>query len=360
MSKVLVLGGYGNFGKRIARQLAGQGVSVIIAGRDKVKADALAQELGAEAASLDITQDFTARLRELKPSVVVNTIGPFQTSNYSVAERCIECGVHYIDLADGRDFVTGITELDAKAKQAGVVVISGASTVPALTSAVVEHFRPEFSAMEELTFGIAPGQKAERGLATTQAIMGYVGKKLKPCAGYPVRYGWQDTYLQRYPGIGRRFMSNCDVPDLDLLPPVYGLRKIRFSAGMENPFVHMGIWAMSWLVRAGLPIDLAAYAAPLLNASHWFDFIGSADGGMHVMLTGKDSAGRKLTKTWFIVALDGDGPFIPTIPAVVLARKLALGEPMKGALPCVGLVSLAEYVNELKAMNIKTYEFSGS
>ena len=65
---------------------------------------------------------------------------------------------------------------------------------------------------------LTAGQKAERGLATTQAILGYVGRKLKPCAGYETRYGWQDLHLQKYPGIGSRLMANCDVPDLDLLP----------------------------------------------------------------------------------------------------------------------------------------------
>ena len=139
-----------------------------------------------------------------------------------------------------------------------------------------------------LEFGIAPGQKAERGLATTQAILGYVGKKLKRCAGYETRYGWQDLRLQKYPEIGSRLMANCDVPDLDLLPEKYGIKKIRFSAGMENPIVHLGIWTLSWVVRAGFPVDLSKHSAALLAVSNWFDFLGSADGGMHVILNGKD------------------------------------------------------------------------
>jgi hypothetical protein len=61
-----------------------------------------------------------------------------------------------------------------------------------------------------------------------------VGKKLKRCAGYETRYGWQDLRLQKYPELGSRLMANCDVPDLDLLPDKYGIKKIRFSAGMES------------------------------------------------------------------------------------------------------------------------------
>jgi hypothetical protein len=358
--KVLILGGYGNFGKRIAQMLTRQGIPVIIAGRDEVKAAGLAKQLPpnlTEVAAFDAPLGLARQLKILQPQAVINTAGPFQTSGYGVAEACMAAAVHYIDLADGRDFVTGIKALDTEAKRRNVAVISGASTVPALTSAVVEHFLPQFAEIASLTFGIAPGQKAERGLATTKAILGYVGKKLKPCAGYPVRYGWQDLYLQRYPVIGRRWMANCDVPDLDLLPAKYGIKTIRFSAGMENWLIHLGMWLMSWGVRAGIPVDLSAHASLLLDASHWFDLIGSADGGMHVILKGTDKTGRPIVRQWFIVALDGDGPYIPTVPAVVLAKKIAAGTPIAaGARPCVGLVTLDEYLDELKGFNIKTYE----
>ena len=167
MSKVLILGGYGNFGKRITRLLARQNIPVIISGRDATKARILAQTLPgglAEIAIFDIKQALSAQLKALAPTVVINTCGPFQTSDYAAAETCIKHGAHYIDLADGRDFVTNIHALDGKAKRNNVAVISGASTVPGLTSAVIEHLRPHFSAIDSLDFGIAPGQKAERGL----------------------------------------------------------------------------------------------------------------------------------------------------------------------------------------------------
>src|SRR5207302_10656877 len=107
MTKILILGGYGNFGKRIARALVKSGVPIIIAGRSKEKAEAFARILPpslAEAVAFDITCDLPLQLEGLQPAVVINTCGPFQTSNYDVAHACIAHGVHYIYLADGRDF----------------------------------------------------------------------------------------------------------------------------------------------------------------------------------------------------------------------------------------------------------------
>jgi len=359
--KVLILGGYGNFGKRIARLLTRKGVAVIIAGRDGAKAAALANVLPsdlAEIAIFDAKSTLPAQLAILEPLVVINTCGPFQNADYGIARACIAGGVHYIDLADGRDFVIGITQLDGNAKERNVAVISGASTVPALSAAVIEHFLPEFSAIDSMTFGIAPGQKAERGLATTQGILSYVGKKLKPCAGYETRYGWQDIYRQSYPEFGGRWMANCDIPDLDLLPEKYGIKRIRFSAGMEISAIHFGLWLLSWGMRLGIPIDLPKYAPTLLKASEWFDVIGSADGGMHVILKGADKSGHAVTKQWFIIARDGDGAYIPTVPAVVLAAKIINGVFARtGAMPCVGMVTLQEYLDELGHLKIKTYTF---
>lgn len=361
--QVLVLGGYGNFGKRIARLLTHQGVPVIIAGRDRAKAAALAKSLPdglAGIATFDVDSDLSRQLNQLRPHVVINTCGPFQSADYGVAQTCIAAGIHYIDLADGRGFVTGITRLDAEARKQKVAVVSGASTVPALSSAVIEHLLPRFTEIRSLTFGIAPGQKAERGLATTRAILSYVGKKLQPCPGYRSRYGWQDLYLQTYPAIGRRWMANCDVPDLDLLPARYGIERIRFSAGLENPAMHLGLWLMSWGIRLGLPIDLNRHASTLLEASRWFDVTGSADGGMHVIVEGENHAGRRAVAKWFIVAFGGDGPYIPTIPAVVLAKQMIAGKTIgPGAMPCMGMIGLQEYLDELKPFKVKTYEFDG-
>lgn len=360
--QVLILGGYGNFGKRIAELLVKRRLPVIIAGRDEKKAAACCAVLSSEWADysvFDIKDNLKKTLEKLKPAVVINTCGPFQGSDYCVAEQCIDCSIHYIDLADGRAFVNGITVLDRRAKEKQVSVISGASTVPCLAAAVIERYRQQFSTIEFLKYGISPGQQAERGLATTRAIMTYVGRPLEPFSGIaPVIYGWQNIYRQPYPKISSRWMANCDIPDLDMFPRVYGIRKIQFSAGLELSVMHLGLWLLSWLVRAGMPINLPRLASPLLAMSNWFNGFGSADGGMHMIFEGRDRQGLPLTRKWFILAEDGDGPYIPTVPAVVLAGKLINGQLQKtGAYPCVGVVSLKEYLDGLKGKTVNTFEY---
>ncbi|MDC7674679.1 saccharopine dehydrogenase NADP-binding domain-containing protein [Asticcacaulis machinosus] len=370
MGKVLILGGYGNFGKRIAEALIRTDVPVVIAGRDLSKAQALAARLknivphaDVAAALINIDDGLVEALKNLPPKVVVNTIGPFQGQDYHVARACIAAGVHYIDLADGREFVAGIASLDEEAKAENLCVISGASTVPGLSSAVVERYRHRFNEIETMMYGISPGQKAERGLATTKGILSYVGKKLKPARGQVgARYGWQDLYRQTYPELGGRWMANCDVPDLDLLPEAYDIKSIRFSAGLEHPLLHLGLWSLSWLVRIGLPIKLERHAALMLRMSDLFNGLGTADGGMHVVLRGTASDGQPREVRWFIIARNGDGPQIPCVPAIILARRLAQNDRAvadigTGAKACVGLVNIDDYLTELSRFDMKTHHF---
>lgn len=362
MNKILILGGYGNFGRRISIALAKANIPIIISGRDKNKATLLLNELSLlypknnnEISIFDIDTALKTQLEKLKPIIVIHTAGPFQTRDYSVANLCIQQKIHYIDLADGRDFVNGITSLNKKAIENKVLVISGASTVPGLSSAVLTHYINEFSEIDSLVYGITPGQKSPRGLATIKAILTYLGKPLKPyIANNHKLYGWQDIYRQDYPELGKRWMANCDVPDFDLFPKKYGIKLLRFSAGMESGFLHLGMWFTSYLIRFGLPLNLSKHAASLLTLSNLFNCSGSTDGGMHMLITGKDRFGNSKQIKWFIIAKNNDGPQIPCVPAIVLTKKL-FNHTLKnrGAMPCVGMLTLKEYMDELRYFSIK-------
>lgn len=367
MKRILIIGGYGNFGSYISKTLAQESnITVIIAGRSIEKAQSFINTLEAantpEAVALDITHNLDEALQTIKPDIVIHTSGPFQGQSYDVAQCCIKAGVHYIDLADARDFVAGITALDTQAKDKGFLVVSGASSVPCLTSALVDYYLPQFETLESLDYGITTAQKTNRGLATTAAILGYCGRPFKTLIGGQKRdvYGWQSLHVRKYSALGRRLLGNCDVPDLELFPERYPtLKNIRFYAGLEIPFIHMGLWALSGLVRIGLIRNLPAFAPFLLKSSFYFDWAGSDISGFHMELSGKDEIGANKTITFELTACSGHGPYIPCMPAILLAKKLAGDEiSMMGATPCIGLITRDEYLSALKDLDIEWTEVS--
>lgn len=361
MLRVLVIGGYGNFGQFICKELAKDPeITVIVAGRTVMKALQFVTHLSAintpEAVYLDIDENLEEVISEARPDVVIHTSGPFQSQSYFVAKACIQKSIHYIDLSDGRDFVANITKLDDDAKNANVAVISGASSVPCLTSALLDDFHQKLNQVDEVEYAISTAQKTARGLATAKAIMGYVGKAIPTINSGrgAVIYGWQDLKVRKYSGLGYRLLGNCDIPDLTLFPKRYPtLKTIRFYAGIEIPFIHLSLWGMSWLVRAGIIKHLEKWTPLMLKAAFLFDGLGSKNSAFHIKVTGLDELYNPATLTFELIAMDGDGIYIPCIPAILLTKKLAQNTlSFRGATPCVGLISKQEYLQALAPLAI--------
>src|SRR5690606_10012045 len=180
---VLVIGGYGTFGSRLCRLLADEPrLTLIVAGRSLEKAEAFCRrpsEATLIPAVFDRSADVAPLLAALRPGLVVDASGPFQAYGgdpYRIARAAIAVGADYLDLADGSDFVLGIDALDREARQAGRFVLSGASTVPALSGAVVRSLASNLSRIDGISVGISPSPHADLGESVVRAIATYAGK----------------------------------------------------------------------------------------------------------------------------------------------------------------------------------------
>ena len=89
---------------------------------------------------IDTRHDLKAFVADIGPTVDIDAAGSFQNyrdAPYRVAETAVSNGAHYLDLADDAAFVTRISASDAVAKQRGVALLSGCSSVPAISAAAV-------------------------------------------------------------------------------------------------------------------------------------------------------------------------------------------------------------------------------
>ena len=359
---VLVIGGYGFFGSRIAEALnRNPKIRVLVGGRDAAKACAAAQGLGLppeRGVSIDAAAgDLAGTLGSLGVNTVIHTAGPFQGQDYSVATAAIQAGSNYVDLADGRAFVAGISSLDRAAKERGVTVISGASSVPALSSAVVDRYLPGFGRLDAFRAGIGSGARAP-GLATVKGVFGYCGKPFRRLENgtWVETHGWLDLKRYRFPApVGARWLGSCDVPDLELFPIRYkDVKTVTFHAGFASDLGHLAVWVLAGLVKARIMGGMAPLARPLNTLSRWIEPIVSDKGAMFVELEGLDRNGKPLVKHWHLLASQNHGPYIPCGASIALANKLASGATLpKGAMPCMGLLSVEEYLAPLEGLDIK-------
>ena len=361
---VAVLGGYGVFGSRIAASLARHPeIDLIIAGRDRAAAEALARRWPhARPFGLDATlRDDIDRLFAERPAIIIDTIGPFQSRDLSLARRCIEAGTHYVDIADSRERVATIGELDRAARAASVLVVSGASTVPALTTAIVDDLAADPGSVLEIDVGISPGNRAPRGRATVHAVLSYCGRMIPTIRDAGTEMGWGGLERHSYPApVGRRWLSNVDTPERALWRLRYpNLRRASVKAGLEINWMHLGLSAWSRGSRARLLPAPAAFADGALRLAKRFDHAGTDAGAMHVRVVTGSRAENAAARLATIVAERADGPQIPSMPSALVAKRLLVlpgYRPLpttSGAMPCVGFLKLSEILGELEGFAIR-------
>lgn len=360
--RVLILGGYGTFGARIARMLSDEpDVQLIIAGRDKFRAELCASRLPGLAEGLRLERDavnLATQLKTLHLDLLIHCAGPFQGQDYRIAHACIESRTPYIDIADARRFVCDFKRLSPAAEAAGIPLVSGASSLPALSSAVLAKLQGQLPRVHSVDIDIAPAHRIDRGLATVRAGFESLGE------GFPMLWDgqWRETFagdgLRRtriaHP-VGERWLCNFDVPDLELFPRALpGLQTARFGTGVQPRPLQLGLALCARLARWELPATrpwLATLGHKL--AAHWPG--GSDHGGMQIRLEGTDAHGDLAGFRWQILGLNGDGPQIPAAPAAAMARKMLRGDYAEvGASACWQLLTLDEILAELNPYSVIT------
>ncbi len=366
MTRILIVGGYGTFGARLAALLADDArLTLHIAGRSLPKAQTLCACIAARATLIptifDRNKDAAAQLAPIEPDLVIDASGPFQAYGdepYRLVEACIAGNIAYLDLADGADFVAGIARFDAAARARNVFVLSGASTLPVLSTAATRELTTGWRAVHSIAVGIAPSGHVDLGKSVIDAIASYAGKMLAlPQGGRAALIDARRVTIgppATVPLASRRF-SLVDVPDLRLAPALWpDLQSLWFGAGTVPLFAHVGLSALAWLVRLKLLRSLRPFAALLHAASNAMHF-GEHRGGMFVSVTGESAAAEPIARSWHLVAEGDDGPFIPVMAAAALVQKIANGNlPATGARAAQDDITLADYAPFFATRQIRT------
>jgi NAD(P)-dependent dehydrogenase (short-subunit alcohol dehydrogenase family) len=354
---VLVVGGTGAFGERLVTGiLETTGFDVVVAGRNQVRLAAFVAHCNRTAApggraraaflTLDVRSVTPGAIKGTGAFAVVDAASPYQGGDYGLARAAIAAGLHYIDLADARDFVMGFGVLDAAARAAGVVALTGASSTPALSNAALDKLTAGWSRVDRVEVAISPGNRAPRGLSVVRSILSYAGRPVRVFAEgrWCERPGWGMTMRREMPGLGRRWLSLAETPDLDIVPDRFAVqRSAVFRAGLELSVLHLGLLTASLLVRAGVLRSLAPMARVFRAMAAVFQPLGTDRGGMLAEAVGLDREERPVRGLWSLVAEEGDGPYVPTLPALAALRALADGRLVRpGASACVGVLSLEE------------------
>lgn len=355
--KVLILGGYGVFGGRLAELLSDlPALELLIAGRDRARAEAFCARYTGLAAVHPLVldrADIAQGLRAERPDLVVDASGPFQdygSDRYRVISACIDARIDYLDFADAADFVFGVSRFDTMAKATGIFVLSGVSSFPVLTAAVIRELAKTMR-IASVEGGIAPSPYAGIGLNVMRAVLGYAGAPVElrrhGQAGQGIGLAETMRFTIAVPGrlpLRNIRFSLVDVPDLRVIPPEHPtMTDIWMGAGPVPEILHRMLNLLA-KARARLGLPSLEPLAPLFHAVQIRMRFGEHRGGMFVRARGTAADGRDVERSWHLLAEGNDGPTIPSMAAEAIIRKLLAGErPDAGARPAVHALELADY-----------------
>jgi hypothetical protein len=247
----------------------------------------------------------------------------------------IAAGLHYLDLSDDAAFCEGIVTLDEAARRAGLCVVSGLSTVPALSSAAVRSLAGTDTPLA-IDCAILPGNRSPRGISVMTSILSQAGRPVRIWRGgaWDQASGWSEPADYALPGGIVREGWLIEVPDLRLFPAHFKADTVIFRAGLELWVMRRALAAFAAL-RQHCPFVVRPWQVRLFKlAADLLAPFGSGRGGMSVTVIANGES-----RHWRLLAEEGDGPFIPGIAARTLLRRASL--PV-GARPALEIVTLDE------------------
>lgn len=331
--KILILGGYGSYGRYIARVLAANpDISCVVAGRRPPRSENL--PLGVGAVALDANNSASLKGVLGGTFAVVNVTGLFADQDYNIAENCAEAGVHYVDMADRREFIQSFPRLNETAERAGVLLVGGAGASPTVSTLLVHTVAGEFDRINGIEVVRSAGNRNPGGMASLRGLLEQIGKpvRLKEGGLWRDYTSWSHSHRVRFPEpVGQRRVFVCDAPELDILPRRFGAEGASYRTGFELSVFNLGLSLVAALRRRNRLREPERLARGLMRLGSMLNRAGGDNEALGVLLHG-DKAGQPLTHEAFLVTRGSGGPVIPCSPVVSLIQHWVRdGVPRAGA-----------------------------
>jgi hypothetical protein len=334
--RILIAGGYGVFGSLLARELLDTTPArLMIAGRDPSRAEVTCRALGAPGRvtplALDLT-DLASVAHAAEGCIAVAcTAGPFQSLDAALPAAVVDAGAHWLDIADHHGWVLPLLanqRLHAHASDAAVAVLTGQSTVPALSGALTRWCLSRLPDATRVRTTLFIGNRNHKGAgAITSALTA----------------GFSEPRTVTMP-VGRRRAYLFDSPDPALLRDELGLRA-EFRVTFEWQSVNLLMSLLAPLARRAPEDRRAAIARALAMVAMPFSRIGSHLGCLQVEARGESGAVRA-----YVTA---PGQLLAILPCAFAVQSLLAGDlTARGVLRPPAWMAPNEWLTRLRGRGV--------
>jgi saccharopine dehydrogenase-like NADP-dependent oxidoreductase len=355
--KIIILGGYGAVGSRICTAIAHiPYAECVIAGRNPRRARRLAKTISASTLRIDIENEAQVEQELAGAFLVVNAAAPFQRQSMAVPQFCAKAGIHYIDLADDRSYVSEVLRLNAQAKRSNCLLVTGASSMPALAAVLVDSLTHYFDKISEIRTYLVGGNKVPFGRASVFSLLSKIGgtTRCKIRGRWVEPYCWSEVRKVNFPPpLGKRRTYIYDVPAPDHFSRAYDAQSASFRMGFQSQLFNRGLGFLGWLRRIGLLKQLSRYSGLLRAITQRFRRTGAAGFAIQVQVEGTQGE-REVSHAATLVETNSASMGITTSIVVTLIKRWAEnGVTDTGAVTAIGLVSLDDIKSGLIENDVK-------
>lgn len=264
-STILILGGYGNTGRPLARLLLQESdVHLVVAGRNAEKAAALADELNqaypggrVTAARVDAADpaSLAAAFNGISMVVVASSTAQFVRQ---VAEAALAAGSDYLDVQYSTSKVAYLQSIQSQIEAAGRCFITDGGFHPGLPGALIRYAIPQFDLLDMAVVGSVikiDWAGLELGEATANELVeelnNYTSLVYKDGGWKPTRWSSTADFISMdFDAVFKnQYAAPMFLEELRHLPDqAPGCRQMGFYVGGFN-------WFVDWLV---MPLGMAA------------------------------------------------------------------------------------------------------
>ena len=355
--RIVVYGGSGFFGRLLVKDLLEHSdADIMIASRNPAPVDFHPYESRVRFIISDIN-DYESVVTTIQGAkVAICCSGPFQGLTLNLLRACIEKEVHYIDVADDRDYLVRCHDLSERIKEAGIMAFVGCSVVPGISSLLTKFCAEEVGTVETTRIFITPGTRHTRGPGSFLCLLSTVGQQYAIPAGGKEKlvHGWTEREEVEFPPpIGKRWVYFVvDIADYFLQPVHFRTRTVEFKIGSELEFLNRLLTVLR-LVTRYIGMKTLKWFLPLsrmiVYAASWF---GTTQGAVMVEVSGGLGSGARQMS--LSVYSEENGEVIPSVLASIAVQKILNAEVgYEGIVPLHRWLSKDEFVAQLSKRDIK-------
>lgn len=353
--RVIVLGGYGRYGRYIARALAElDDIQVIVAGRKppgRYKANSAIHYQ-----KLDANDEMSLKTALADVFLLVNATGLFTgDSRYNVARLCAQTGTHYVDLADNREHISNFSSLAGEAEQQNVLLVTAAGVSPSLSALLADTLRPEFDRISSIRIYRSAGNRNPGGPASLRSLLEQIGStvRVRQQGRWQNIDFWSNSQVVRFPKpIGRRRCFCVDAPELDALVERFNADSVIYRTGFELSIYNLGLKLISSFRKNSGVRQPGKLARWLLRFAGLTRGLGRDNDVLGVILGGEKD-GRQVEHGAYLVAREGAGLTIPCASALALVEKLLQqGIPASGVARTQDIITFDDVRTGLSKHNV--------